>query len=78
MQAGLLSSEIRQSGVPTPCLWSEGNIAGWRYREPPADSAESKNPGMYRNSRRENREVPHLPAQVIAGRDAQGRLRPQA
>ncbi len=44
----------------------------------PADPAESKNPGMYRNSRRENREVPHLPAQLIAGRDAQGRPRPQA
>ena len=28
MQAEPLSSEIMQSGVPTPCLWSEGNTEG--------------------------------------------------
>ncbi len=30
------------SGVPTPSQWSEGNIAGPRYRELPADPARSE------------------------------------
>ncbi len=36
----------------------------WRYREPPADPARSKNLCMHGVSMRENREVPRSPAQV--------------
>src|SRR5229473_6415664 len=32
-----------------------------RYREPGADSAQSKTPGMHGNSTRENRETPSTP-----------------
>ena len=49
-----------------------------RYREPPADPARSKNPGMHGISMRENREIPRSPVGSITGRAAQGRPRPQA
>jgi hypothetical protein len=41
-----------------------------RYRKCPSDAAQSKTPGMYGNSTRENRETPSTPA----GEDAAGRL----
>ena len=78
MQAGLLSREIREFGVPTPLNRSEGNIAGGVMREPPGDPARSENQGMHGISMRENREVPRLPVAVIGLRAAQGRLRPYA
>jgi hypothetical protein len=49
-----------------------------RYREWPADPARSKNLCMRGVSRRENREISRLPVVVMAGRAAQGRLRPYA
>ena len=49
-----------------------------RYRELPADPARSKNLRMHGISTRENREIPRSPAPVMAGRAAQGRLRPYA
>ena len=72
MQAGLLSREIKEFGVPTLLNWSEGNIAGGVMRESPADPARSENLGMYGISMRENREIPCPPVQLIAGRAAQG------
>ena len=41
-----------------------------RHRKCPQDSAQSKTPGMYGNSTRENRETPATPT----GEDAAGRL----
>ena len=76
MQAGLLSREIREFGVPTPLTRPEGNIAGGVMRESSADPARSENQGMHGISMRENREIPWLPVRVIAGRAAQGRPRP--
>ena len=75
MQAGLLSREINDIGVPTQLTNAEGNIAGGVTREPSADPARSKNLCMYGISMRENREVPRPPAGLIAGRAAQGTLR---
>ena len=75
MQAGLLSREIREFGVPTPLSRPEGNIAGGVMRESPGDPARSKNQGMYGISMRENRESPGPPVQVITGWAAQGTLR---
>ena len=49
-----------------------------RYRELWVDPARSENQGMHGTSARENREVPRSPVPLITGRDAQGRLRPQA
>jgi hypothetical protein len=49
-----------------------------RYRELLAGPARSENHGMYGTSMRENREVPRWPVGLIAGRAAQGRLRPHA
>jgi hypothetical protein len=49
-----------------------------RYRELPAGPARSKNLCMRGISMRENREVPRSPARLVAGRAAQGRLRPYA
>src|SRR5271166_3461668 len=46
VQAGLLSREIREFGVPTRWIFVEGNIAGGGMRESPADPARSKNQGM--------------------------------
>ncbi len=75
MQAGLLSREIRETGVPTPLSRSEGYIAGGVMRESPGDPARSKNQGMYGIFMRENRESPGPPVQVITGWAAQGTLR---
>ena len=72
MQAGLLSREINETGVPTPLNRSEGNIAGGAMREPSADPARSENLCMYGISMRENREVPWPPVGLITGRAAQG------
>ena len=58
MQAGLLSREITQSGVPTLSTKAEGNTASGVMREPLADPARSENHGMYGTSMRENRESP--------------------
>jgi hypothetical protein len=49
-----------------------------RYREPPSGPARSVNLCMRGVSGRENREVPWLPAVVMAGWVAQGRPRPYA
>ena len=70
MQAGLLSREIKEFGVPTPLNRPEGNIAGGAMREPPGDPARSENLCMYGISMRENREVPRLP---VRGDDRAGR-----
>ena len=60
VQAGLLSREIREFGVPTPLSRPEGNIAGGVTRELPGGPARSENQGMYGISMRENREIPRL------------------
>ena len=75
MQAGLLSREIKETGVPTPLNRPEGKIAGGAIRESPGDPARSENLCMYGISMRENREIPRSPARVMAGRAAQGTLR---
>ena len=75
MQAGLLSREITEFGVPTPSTGAEGNIAGGVIREPSGDPARSENLCMYGISMRENREVPRSPVRLMAGRAAQGTLR---
>ena len=75
MQAGLLSREITESGVPTPSTEAEGNIAGGAMREPSGDPARSENLCMYGISMRENREIPRSPVRVMAGRAAWGTLR---
>src|SRR5215831_13688383 len=62
VQAGLLSREINQTGVPTPLLGAEGHTEGGAKRESPEDPARSKNQGMYASSMRENRESPPPPA----------------
>ena len=72
VQAGLLSREIREFGVPTLLNRSEGNIAGGAIRESPGDPARSENLCMYGISMRENREVPRLPVRVMTGRAVQG------
>lgn len=75
MQAGLLSREIKEIGVPTSSKRAEGNIAGGAMRESPGDPARSENLCMYGISMRENREIPRSPAGVMAGRAVQGTLR---
>jgi len=49
-----------------------------RYRELLTDPARSENHCMYGTSMRENREIPHSPVWLIAGRAAQERPRPHA
>ena len=78
MQAGLLSREMGESGVPTPLELAEGNTEHGVIREPWSDPARSKNLGMYGISMRENREIPWPPVWLITGRAAQGRPRPHA
>jgi len=78
VQAGLLSREIKEFGVPTPLTNAEGNIASSVMRELLGDPARSENHGMHGIFMRENREVPRLPATPIRWRAAQGRPRPQA
>ena len=75
MQAGLLSREIKEFGVPTPLNRPEGNIAGGVMRESSADPARSENLCMYGIFMRENREIPRSPVPLIMGRAAQGTLR---
>lgn len=75
VQAGLLSREIREFGVPTSLTGAEGNIVGGGIRESPGDPARSENQGMYGIFMRENRESPCLPVQLIAGWVVQGTLR---
>ena len=72
MQAGLLSREIKEFGVPTSLARTEGNIAGSVMRELLVDPARSENQGMYGTSMRENRESPCPSAWLITGRAAQG------
>ena len=74
MQAGLLSREIREFGVPTRLTDAEGNIAGGAMRESPGDPARSENQGMCGFFMRENREIPSSPTGVMAGWAAQGTL----
>ena len=63
-----------QFGVPTLSQW-------WKAIRPVAlceslvGPARSKNHGMHGTSKRENREIPRLPARVITGRAAQGTLK---
>lgn len=76
VQAGLLSREIKEFGVPTPLTEAEGNIAGGVIREPSGDPARSKTLRMHAISMRENREISRSPDPLIAGRAAQARLRP--
>ena len=69
-QAGLLSREIREFGVPTPLRRPEGNTAVSVTRELAGDPARSENLGMCGTFMRENREIPRFarcPDQV-AGR----------
>jgi hypothetical protein len=75
VQAGLLSREIKEVGVPTLLNNAEGNIAGGAMRESSADPARSENLCMYGIFMRENREIPRSPVRVMAGRAAQGTLR---
>ena len=75
MQAGLLSREISEFGVPTLSKQAEGNTAGGVMRESSADPARSENQGMYGIFMRENREIPRSPVRLITGRAAQGTLR---
>jgi len=76
VQAGLLSREIKESGVPTSLTDAEGNIAGSAMRELPEDPARSENHCMHGISMHENREIPCSPVWLIAGRAAQARPRP--
>jgi hypothetical protein len=78
VQAGLLSREMGESGVPTPLELAEGNTEHGAIREPWTGPARSKNLGMYGISMRENREIPWPPVRPINGRVAQGRSRPHA
>jgi len=64
VQAGLLSREIREIGVPTLLSNAEGNIIGGAMRESLVDPARSENLCMYGISMRENREVPRSPVPV--------------
>ncbi len=72
------AAKFMQSGVPTPWVQAEGDIAGSASRERSADPARSKNPSMCGVSGRENREISWPPAVVMVGRAARGRLRPYA
>ena len=78
MQAGLLSREMGESGVPTLLELAEGNTVYGAIREPWSGPARSKNQGMHGIFMRENREVPWPPVRLITGRAAQGRPRPHA
>jgi len=78
VQAGLLSREIREFGVPTRWIFVEGNIAGGGMRESPVDPARAKNQGMCGVFMRENREVRCSSAPLITVWTAQGTLRRHA
>src|SRR3989442_8196629 len=51
---------------------------GGRYREPVADSAQSKTPGMHGNSTRENRETPSTRVAQGAARRVEKGMSPKA
>lgn len=72
VQAGLLSREIDEIGVPTLLSKAEGHTAGGAMRELSADPAWLENLGMYGIFTRENREVPGLPTRAMAGWAAWG------
>jgi len=59
-QAGrILSCAINLVGlVPTPFREAEGHVGGGDRRESLSNPTQSKNPGMFGNSMRENRETP--------------------
>ena len=78
MQAGLLSREMRLVRDAHVVGMTEGNTDRGVMRESRPGPARSENLSMYGIFMRENREVPRLPARMIAGRDARGRPRPQA
>ena len=75
---GAIEPRNQGFGVPTLFRQAEGDIGGGVIRESSRNPARSENLCMRGTSRRENREVPWPPVRVIAGRAAQGRLRPQA
>jgi len=75
VQAGLLSREITEFGVPMLSTGAEGNIAVGVMREPSGDPARSENLCMYGIFMRENREIPRSPVRVMVGRAAWGTLR---
>ncbi len=64
----VLSCEIIAIGVPTLSDIAEGDIDGSVNRERPSNPAQSKTPRTHRNSTRENRETPWMPAEQHAGR----------
>jgi hypothetical protein len=78
VQAGLLSREIKEFGVPTRLTYVEGNIVGGGIRESPADPARSENQGMCGVFRRENREVRCSSTPLITVWTAWGTLRRHA
>ena len=75
VQAGLLSREIKEVGVPTPLARPEGNIAGGVMRESSGDPARSENHGMCGISMCENREIPRLARRSDDRWAVQGTLR---
>jgi hypothetical protein len=75
VQAGLLSREIKEFGVPTLLSNAEGNITGGAIRKSAVDPARSENLCMYGISMRENREIPRSPVWLMARRAAWGTLR---
>jgi hypothetical protein len=78
VQAGLLSREIKEFGVPTRLTGVEGNIAGGVMRESPGDPARSENQGMCGVFMRENRDIRCSSTLLITGWTAQGTLRRHA
>ena len=75
VQAGLLSREIKESGVPTLLTEAEGNIAGGVIREPSGDPARSKTLRMYAISMRENREISRSSTRLITKVDRSGKAK---
>src|SRR5713226_9585985 len=57
---------------------TEGHTATGRYREPDADSAQSKTPGMHENSTRENRETPSARVADCAARRVEKGMSPKS
>jgi hypothetical protein len=72
VQAGLLSREIRESGVPTPLNRPEGNIAGGATASRQGTPRGRRTRACTTVSMRENREVPCSPVPLITGRVARG------
>jgi hypothetical protein len=78
VQAGILSREMVEFGVPTLLVERKATSPAALYRELSADPARSQNPCMYGTSMRENREVSCSPVGLITERAAQARPRPQS